>query len=349
MAQQTISTLKSWFVRGAKPTQSQFADFIDSFRHKSDNIAISEVTGLQQSLNAASVPIETNFGDVDEDITIPFDRRRLIRINLTDPESVLSINSTNAVLMQEVLMVFEPGNPEPIFGTGFKRVSSAAWSPDSVNYVHLVYLSATEVTYEVLNLTVYAISNSIEIERLINGNLRITFDIVEERNVDHYVLERYDLIDDDLYVVDDEIEAGIGSKSITDASINYGNYNFEYRIKAVFNVWSGGMGDVAAEDEEIDIVGFKSTDPEAVVNNYSVAYDEGSGLVQVEWTVLYEMSVLNYRIQRDSVTINNPDALGAGSFSYPDFVDPGTYTYTLSAVLLGGQVVELYSDSVIVP
>ncbi len=35
MATQSIATLKSWFVTGAKPTEAQFSDLIDSFLHKS--------------------------------------------------------------------------------------------------------------------------------------------------------------------------------------------------------------------------------------------------------------------------------------------------------------------------
>lgn len=53
MAVQTRSTLKGWFLRGLKPLASQFADWIDSFWHKSDTIAISDVSGLQAALDAA--------------------------------------------------------------------------------------------------------------------------------------------------------------------------------------------------------------------------------------------------------------------------------------------------------
>lgn len=251
MAQQTISTLKSWFVRGAKPTEAQFSDFIDSFRHKSVNITISEVTGLQDSLNAASVPIETDFGDVDEDITIPFDRRRLIRINLTDPEPVFSINSLNAVLMQEVLMVFEAGNPEPIFGTGFKRVSSAGWSTDSVNYVRLVYLSETEVTYEYL----FEVKTATSIEFLAEedaGGILVTWEIVLEHGVTRYQLERLDVIDDDMLIVDDDIAPGLGTNSVLDALSMPGNYENEYSLRAFYT------DDEEEEGEVIDTFTIKT-------------------------------------------------------------------------------------------
>lgn len=52
MAVQTRSTLKNWFLAGLKPLASHFADWIDSFWHKSDTIAISDISGLQAELDA---------------------------------------------------------------------------------------------------------------------------------------------------------------------------------------------------------------------------------------------------------------------------------------------------------
>ena len=46
-------TLKRWFRRGAYPSESQFADWIDSFIHRSeDRIGLDDVEGLTQSLNS---------------------------------------------------------------------------------------------------------------------------------------------------------------------------------------------------------------------------------------------------------------------------------------------------------
>jgi len=50
MAVQTLSTLKNWFVTGAKPLQSQFWDWLDSFIHKNDPIPMSQVSGLNTQL-----------------------------------------------------------------------------------------------------------------------------------------------------------------------------------------------------------------------------------------------------------------------------------------------------------
>ncbi|MBE9468963.1 MAG: hypothetical protein IMY72_11690 [Bacteroidetes bacterium] len=52
MAKQTINTLKAWFQTADKPTQNQFWDWLDSFRHKDDNVLAADVDGLQELLDA---------------------------------------------------------------------------------------------------------------------------------------------------------------------------------------------------------------------------------------------------------------------------------------------------------
>lgn len=51
MAIQAIAQLKAWFRTGLYPTESQFADLIDSFRHKQDKIDMSDVEGLGTAIN----------------------------------------------------------------------------------------------------------------------------------------------------------------------------------------------------------------------------------------------------------------------------------------------------------
>lgn len=51
MAIQTTTQLKKWFGTGCYPTGAQFADLIDSLRHKADTIQLSEVEGLCTALN----------------------------------------------------------------------------------------------------------------------------------------------------------------------------------------------------------------------------------------------------------------------------------------------------------
>lgn len=52
MAIQTLNTIKQWFKTGLKPTQIQFWDTWDSFRHKNEKLYTNEVEGLNESLNS---------------------------------------------------------------------------------------------------------------------------------------------------------------------------------------------------------------------------------------------------------------------------------------------------------
>lgn len=60
MGQQTRNTLKGWFKIGKKPLAAQFADWIDSYWHKSDSIPISSITDLQTSLNNCASTTQLN-------------------------------------------------------------------------------------------------------------------------------------------------------------------------------------------------------------------------------------------------------------------------------------------------
>lgn len=56
-----ISTIKSWFVTNAKPTQSQFWAWIDSFRHKDEKVPVADVEGL----NTVLLPFNTHLNDAN--------------------------------------------------------------------------------------------------------------------------------------------------------------------------------------------------------------------------------------------------------------------------------------------
>ncbi|TDW46576.1 hypothetical protein EV144_106248 [Flavobacterium sp. 270] len=51
MAIQTLKTIKNWFKTGLKPTQSQFWDTWDSFRHKNEKIPARDIEGFDELLN----------------------------------------------------------------------------------------------------------------------------------------------------------------------------------------------------------------------------------------------------------------------------------------------------------
>jgi len=80
MPVQNINTIKNWFVTGAKPLQQQFWDWLDSFRHKDDKIAFTDLTNaLQNDINSISgFPITLSAGvsqwTVPVDMVIEFVR-----------------------------------------------------------------------------------------------------------------------------------------------------------------------------------------------------------------------------------------------------------------------------------
>lgn len=50
MAKQSIAQLKQWFQTGDYPTQQQFYDWMESYRHLDDEVPMASVTGLVQIL-----------------------------------------------------------------------------------------------------------------------------------------------------------------------------------------------------------------------------------------------------------------------------------------------------------
>lgn len=50
MAIKTLNTIKSWFRTGLKPTQTQFWDTWDSFRHKSEKVSVKDIEGVEELL-----------------------------------------------------------------------------------------------------------------------------------------------------------------------------------------------------------------------------------------------------------------------------------------------------------
>lgn len=53
--------LKKWFVTGAKPTQNQFAAWMDSYWHKNETMDIANVTNLQSVLNSKADASQTTY------------------------------------------------------------------------------------------------------------------------------------------------------------------------------------------------------------------------------------------------------------------------------------------------
>ena len=51
MAIKTVEQLKAYFRKGLYPTESQFADMLDSYRHRGEKMDLTQVEGLAEALN----------------------------------------------------------------------------------------------------------------------------------------------------------------------------------------------------------------------------------------------------------------------------------------------------------
>lgn len=62
MAITAITTIKNWFKTGLFPTQEQFWAVFDSYRHKSEKVAVADVEGIDELLatKASSAVLNTH-------------------------------------------------------------------------------------------------------------------------------------------------------------------------------------------------------------------------------------------------------------------------------------------------
>ena len=70
MAKQALNTIKSWFKRGAKPTQQQFSDTFDSFVHKDDMIPQNKIDELGNTLRQLQRDVDAAFSEAIEDVKV---------------------------------------------------------------------------------------------------------------------------------------------------------------------------------------------------------------------------------------------------------------------------------------
>ncbi len=65
MALQTLNTIKQWFKTGLKPTQTQFWDTWDSFRHKFEKVPVKDIEGIDELLlsKADKVILDNHIAD----------------------------------------------------------------------------------------------------------------------------------------------------------------------------------------------------------------------------------------------------------------------------------------------
>lgn len=99
MAIQTLETIKNWFRTSLKPTQQQFWDTWDSFRHKEDKIYAKEIEYLSEFIKqtAPKLPIEGNLNRVTK-IGNDLDGNIVLKdSNIEDLENQVIINSATEI------------------------------------------------------------------------------------------------------------------------------------------------------------------------------------------------------------------------------------------------------------
>ncbi len=118
MATRTIEQLKQWFRKGLYPTQAQFWDWLDSYRHKSDTVAMHEVAGLTAALNkkydqSEAQQLEKSVSDameqmdvIDTEMEDMREKMQELRDTLTDRSYTLDFGDRGTT-MQDVNMEAE--------------------------------------------------------------------------------------------------------------------------------------------------------------------------------------------------------------------------------------------------
>ncbi|WP_394775403.1 hypothetical protein [Flavobacterium sp.] len=100
MAIQTLNTIKQWFRTGLKPTQAQFWDTWDSFRHKSEKVPVKDIEGINEWLTEAIPEIPNISGNPNRLTKIKQDSKgksNLAESNITDTGDKININSITEI------------------------------------------------------------------------------------------------------------------------------------------------------------------------------------------------------------------------------------------------------------
>jgi len=118
MAIQTLNTIKQWFKTGLKPTQTQFWDTWDSFRHKFEKVPVKDVDGIDELLlsKADKTVLDNHLADK----------------NAHAPQINTDWNSESGLSQLLNKPEFKTINGEEIIGEGDITISSAIPTLDQV-------------------------------------------------------------------------------------------------------------------------------------------------------------------------------------------------------------------------
>lgn len=124
MAVQTVNQLKQWFQTRDKPTQQQFWDWLDSFVHRSEGVAIENVGGLLEALQQkADVAALGGYSTIAERMILAATEADLLLLSHLNAFFVLVENiGVFAAVETPALPNYEDTFPSLIAGWLWKRV-----------------------------------------------------------------------------------------------------------------------------------------------------------------------------------------------------------------------------------
>ena len=187
MGTQSKEQLKEWFLRGLKPTENQFHDWMDSYWHKSEEIpAILELEDKINSIQPNVVPILENQEDYDKFI---------LCVGILDGNGKINIYApnTNAELtfLQNTATVFDDINIESIsvsfiFSREMNTEISTVLFRKLTNAISDI-LNGTWMDNKTLQVNFPTTGNNI----LINGN-RFQFNLSDLQDINNKSIANFD-------------------------------------------------------------------------------------------------------------------------------------------------------------
>lgn len=169
MAIKTAAHLKRRFLRGMYPTETDFADLIDSFRHRQDKISLTEIGGLAEALNGKLDSSEAKL--IEKRVDGHDERIRQLQATLTGQEKTITdisescdrLNNFRALADPEVDLDLSPHSLEGFNWTSDRRL----WINDAFDIAEMSYVldSMEAENRDALSVPVFLHSGGTEIAR----------------------------------------------------------------------------------------------------------------------------------------------------------------------------------------
>lgn len=227
---QPISQLKAWFKKGLFPTESQFADWLDSYFHKDDKLPVVSIDGLPDILNQkAGVDdinqlntniqvVSNNVYTVEKEIPINLGGvayRTLGYVYLIVPQTVYDNLYSEFWAFSKIISVVDIGDQDTAIEPGYEplRIISENELESS-----LIYFD-TESNKPVL---LKDIMNKIAKYRIFKNQPSLSFGISESSEVDPSIIpadaEIIETLSDD-YVVNEATPSNVKFEFVSEAGL----------------------------------------------------------------------------------------------------------------------------------